>query len=384
MILDFVDSYLEKRLTYNQTMSIIIFLLVLAVLILVHELGHFLVAKKFGVRVDEFGLGFPPKIFAKQWGSTLYTLNALPFGGFVKIFGENPHETEITEEEKSTSFYYKPKWVQALVLVAGVTFNIVFAWILISLGFIIGLPSPVEHSNLGKVSDVHLVITEVMPSSPADKAGLKSGDIITFVSSGFIALDSEELSPDNVRHMISESKTEKIKLSYSRGETKSEVLIEPMVDKDTDKKIIGIGMDSLGILKLPIHLAIIEGFRTTYLLTKNTAIGLGVFVFDAFRFKSDFSQVTGPVGIANIVGDASSLGFVYLISLVAIISINLAVINLIPIPALDGGRLLFVLIESVISRNISTTFIRRASIVSFIFLIILTIVVTTHDILNLF
>src|SRR3990167_677829 len=107
-------------------MSVIIFLIILAVLIFVHELGHFIVAKKSGIRVDEFGLGFPPKIFAKKFGGTTYTLNAIPFGGFVKIFGEDPHAEVISEEDKSTSFFYKPKWIQALVLVAGVSMNFVF------------------------------------------------------------------------------------------------------------------------------------------------------------------------------------------------------------------------------------------------------------------
>ena len=124
-------------------MSIIIFIIALAILILVHEFGHFIVAKKSGIRVDEFGLGFPPKIIAKKFGETTYTLNAIPFGGFVKIFGEDPHSNEITPENKNRSMYYKPKWIQALVLVAGITMNILFAWLLITIGFMAGLPTPV-------------------------------------------------------------------------------------------------------------------------------------------------------------------------------------------------------------------------------------------------
>ena len=147
--------------------------------------------------------------------------------------------------------------------------------------------------------------------------------------------------------------------------------------------MIGIAMDEIGTLKLPVHLALIEGARTTYLLTKNTVVGLGQFLWNLVQFKSDFSQVTGPVGIAGIVGDATNLGFVYLISLVAIISINLAIINLLPIPALDGGRLLFVLVEAITQRSISPVFLRRANLVSFGFLILLTLLITGHDIFKL-
>lgn len=353
-------------------------------LILVHEFGHFIVAKKFGVRVDEFGLGFPPKLFGKMYKGTLYSLNAIPFGGFVKIFGEDPHTEIVSEEDKSTSFYYKPKWIQASVLVAGVTFNILFAWLLISLGFMIGLPSPVEHSGLGEVKDIRLVITEVLPSTPAEKAGLKSGDTIVSVSSGHIKLFGDGLTPENVGHTIGESSTRNIELGYSRGNTGiTTVSIEPEINTSSGKKMIGIAMDEIGILKLPLHLALIEGARTTYLLTENTVIGTGQFLYGILVFQSDFSQVAGPVGIAGIVGDATSLGFVYLLSLVAVISINLAIINLLPIPALDGGRLLFVLIEVIRRRPISPTFVRTASIISFGFLILLTVLITGHDIFRL-
>lgn len=365
-------------------MSILIFFIVLAVLILVHEFGHFIVAKKSGIRVDEFGLGFPPKILSKKWGSTLYTLNAIPFGGFVKIFGEDPHNEEISEADRPTSFYYKPKWIQASVLVAGVTFNIIFAWLVLSLGFIIGLPSPVDYSGFGEVRDVKLVITEVMPDSPALKSGLASGDVVTSLSSGFIVLKDKELTPENVKHTISESKTKEIQISYIHGKgTEKTVSVEPNTDSASGKKIIGIAMDSVGTLKLPVHLALVEGARTTYLLTKNTAVGLAGFLYNSIKLKSDFSQVTGPVGIVGIVGDATTLGFVYLLSLVAVISINLAVINLVPIPALDGGRLLFVFIEAVTRKKISPSFVRKANIISFIFLVALTFVITGHDIFKL-
>ena len=365
-------------------MSIIIFIIILAILVLVHEFGHFIVAKKSGIRVDEFGLGFPPKIFSKKWRGTLYTLNAIPFGGFVKIFGEDSHSEALSEADKSVSFISKPKWVQALVLVAGVTMNIIFAWLVISLGFTIGIPSPVGYSTLGHVTDVHLVVTEVRPNSPAEKAGLISGDTIIYASSGKIVLNNQTLTAENVSHMISESTSEKIDISYSRGNGKPVVVsIVPDTTIVPGKKAIGIAMDDLGILKLPVHLALVEGARTTWYITESTTIGLLGFLWDAVRLQSDFSQVSGPVGIAGVVGQAQALGFTYLLSLVALISINLAIINLLPFPALDGGRLLFVGIEAIIRRPIKPSIVRWTNALGFALLLILMIVVTGHDILKL-
>lgn len=367
-------------------MSVIIFLIILAVLILVHEFGHFIVAKKSGIRVDEFGLGFPPKIISKKFGSTLYTLNLIPFGGFVKIFGEDPHVEEIQPGDRSTSFYYKPKLVQASVLVAGVTMNVLFAWLLVSLGFMIGLPSSVGQNTFGEVKNVRTVITEIIKDSPADKSGLQPGDAILFLGSGTLALQDENIVPENVQKLISNSEGKDLDILYKRGQAGEvkRLVIKPNYSEDTGRVLLGVALDRVGTLRLPIHLALVEGAQTTGYLVKSIAIGLGNFLWDAITFKSDFSQVSGPVGIAGIVNDARVLGFVYLLSLTALISINLAIINLLPFPALDGGRLFFLLIEVIIRRPIPSKFVRVANATGFILLITLMLVVTAHDIFKLF
>jgi regulator of sigma E protease len=365
-------------------MSVIIFLIILAILILVHEFGHFIVAKKSGIRVDEFGLGFPPKLYAKKYGETTYTLNAIPFGGFVKIFGEDPHLESIREEDKSRSFYYKSKWIQAAVLVAGVTMNLIFAWLLISLGYVIGLPSSKDYVGYGKVENIHLVVTDVLENSPAQKAGLSSGDVLTFVSSGQKSLTGDNLTPEKAQNVISNAPTDSVEIKYTRGKGKEvTIFVKPEVNKDVGRKIIGISMDEIGTLKIPLRLALISGFKTTIDLIKNTAEGIYHFLWDSVRFKSDLSQVSGPIGIANVVGQARALGFIYLLSVTALISINLAIINLLPLPALDGGRLLFVVIEAIIRRPISPKVVRWTNYVGFALLMILMVVVTTHDLLKL-
>jgi regulator of sigma E protease len=365
-------------------MSVIIFLIILAILILVHEFGHFIVAKKSGIKVDEFGLGFPPKLYAKKYGETTYTLNAIPFGGFVRIFGEDPHAEEIKEEDKPRSFYYKSKWIQAAVLVAGVTMNLIFAWLLVSLGYVIGLPSSKDYVGYGKVENVHLVVTDVLPNSPAQKAGLSSGDVLTFVSSGKKSLTEEKLTPENTQDVIGTAPTDNVEIKYTRGKGKEvTVFIKPELNKDINRKIIGISMDEIGTLRIPLHLALIEGFKTTVNIIKSTSAGIYHFLWDSVRLKSDLSQVSGPIGIANVVGQARALGFVYLLTVTALISINLAIINLLPLPALDGGRLLFVLIEAIIRRPISPKVVRWTNYVGFALLMILMVVVTSHDILKL-
>lgn len=365
-------------------MSVIIFLLILAILIFVHELGHFIVAKRAGIRVDEFGIGFPPKLISKKWGSTLYTLNAIPFGGFVKIFGEDAHAGFISEEDKKTSFIYKPKWIQALVLVAGVTFNVIFAWLIISLGFFIGTTAVLPHNTMGELGDARLVVTEVLANSPANLVGLTPGDVILTISNEKETLEAP-LYPEKVQNFISDTNSSnlKIKIESEKGLQK-EITVTPSSEIVPGKKIVGISMEWIGTLKLSPISSLVEGGKSTWYLLKATTIGLLDFLWKIITFRSDFSQVTGPVGIAGIVKEANELGFRYLLSITAIISINLAVINLIPFPALDGGRLLFVLIEAVIRRPIKPSVVKWSNLVGFAFLILLMIIVTSNDIIKLF
>lgn len=365
-------------------MSVIIFLIILAILILVHEFGHFIVAKKSGIRVDEFGLGFPPKIFSKKWGSTLYTLNAIPFGGFVKIFGEDSHAEILSEEDKKTSFLYKPKWIQALVLVAGVTFNIIFAWLVISLTFIIGTLAPLPRDSMGVKNDAHLIITEVILNSPANQAKIMPGETIVSVADSRGSINTR-LYPETVQNFISESKSKSLKFVLKNEKNVERVVeVVPSTEVVPGRKAVGISMEWVGTLRLSPVDALVTGAKSTWYLLKATAVELSKFLVQTITFKSDFSQVSGPVGIAGLVKEANELGFNYLMTLTAIISINLAVINLVPFPALDGGRLLFVFIEAIIRRPINPSVVKWTNILGFSFLMLLMLTVTFSDILKLF
>jgi len=361
-------------------MNIILFIIVLTVLVFVHELGHFLAAKKSGIRVDEFGIGFPPALFKKKVGETVYSLNAFPVGGFVKIFGEDPNDESLKGADKERSITHKPKLIQAWVLVAGITFNILFAWLLVSLGFMMGLPFSADDEKYGaRVEGAAVVITQVLPESPAALAGLKAGDSIVSLSGSKDVLESPSVV--TTQEFIASHK--EIELSYVRNNEVATTSVAPKEGIVDGRRAVGISMDFAGTLTLPVHEALYAGIFTTANLTWGTAIGLIDFFKNIFIGQANFSEVAGPVGIAGVVGDASELGFVNLLTLVAIISINLAIINILPFPALDGGRLFFLLIEAIKGSPIRPVVANTANGIGFILLILLMVVVTYHDIAKL-
>ena len=362
-------------------MSILLFIIIIAILILAHEFGHFIVAKRAGIRVDEFGIGFPPKLWGKKIGETEYTINLFPIGGFVKIFGETPDDDSINGPDAKRSFVNKPKYIQAAVLSAGVFFNILLAWFLISAGFMIGLPTSTGAAPEGRVlQNVSVVVTEVFSDSPAKNAGLKVGDKILSLKAGEnrIILPSAQATQE----FISSRSGENITISMQRGKQPAEDIVIQPTEGIIDKPAIGIAMDEIGTLRLPIHLALWEGAKLTASLTE-AFFGLTSFFGGLLTGNADLSAVAGPVGIVSIVGDASQFGFIYLLSLTALISINLAIINLIPFPALDGGRLLFLLIETIKRSPIKPKIANTLNMIGFALLILLMVVITYNDVIKL-
>jgi regulator of sigma E protease len=361
-------------------MSILIFIVILFVLVVSHEFGHFIVAKKSGMRVDEFSFGFPPKLFGFKKGETSYNINLLPLGGYVKIYGENG-EDSLDEKDSKRSFKNAPLYKQALVLVAGVTMNFLVAWLLLSVGFMSGLPSSIDQVPVGyTVSDQALTITSVSPNSPALKSGLKVGDKILSLKSGEDTI--QNLTPEGVKYFVKNHSTSNINFSYLRAKDKLDTNITPEVIGEGGP-MIGISMDVIGKLQLPIHKALWEGLKLSYNLTIATISGFYNLIYDGIRGQGDIAALSGPVGIVGVVGDAAKFGFVYLLSFTALISINLAVLNLIPFPALDGGQLLFVLIEKIKGSRINRKFTNIVNMVGFGLLMLLMIIITYHDIVKL-
>ena len=361
-------------------MSILLFIIILCVLIIAHELGHFLAAKKAGIRVDEFGIGFPPRLLKKKIGETTYSLNAFPIGGFVKIFGENPDEESMHGKDSKRSFVHKSKLIQAWVVSAGIIFNLILAYILISIGFMVGLPYSADDAKYGaRVQNAELSINYVRADSPAETAGLKAGDTILALYGEGDALETPRTK--TTQEFIA-SHTE-ITLALMRDKQIQTVIVRPEVTPALDRPTVGISMGMTGTLTLPVHQALYAGLTTTTSLTWATITGLFDFFKNIFTGQANFSEVSGPVGIVKMVGDASTLGLVYLISLTALISINLAIINILPFPALDGGRLLFILIEAIKGSPIKPVVANSVNGIGFILLILLMVIVTYHDIAKL-
>ncbi len=358
-------------------LTTIIFLIVLTILVFVHELGHFLAARLFGIRVDEFAVGFPPQIWSRVWGKTRYAINLLPLGGYVRIFGESPDD-EVT----SDSILSKPRWQQAIVLVAGVTFNVIFAWLLISLSLSIGTKTTTEGFPTSSVKDRSVVIDFVSADSPAALAGLKPGIELVSVYGAGVTLATSSLTIASVQDLIATSS--QIAVTYTENrETKSATVV-PKPGIVEGKKAIGISMSEVGTIRMNPFSALYFGAIQTYHLSVNVVKGLSTFIGNIFIGQANFKDVSGPVGIAGVVGEASRMGIAYLITITAVISVNLAAINLVPFPALDGGRLVVVAIEAIIRRPLKPSVINWVNVIGFCFLILLMILVTFKDISRFF
>lgn len=365
-------------------MHILIFIIILGLLIFVHELGHFLFAKWRKVKVEEFGFGYPPKavtLFKK--GETEYTVNWIPFGGFVKMLGENQDENDESANDPR-SFIAKKPWEQIVILFAGSFFNWLLAWLLIVIVFWIGVSVPIQSApSYGNLHDIKTEVVFVAEDSPADIVGIEAGDQIISIKSEKAELT--EISDENILNFINSQGVNEFTISYdSDGEIISAEIIpkEEIID---NKLAIGIAMAEIGFLELAPHEALLYGLEQTWNLTKAVAVGLwGLLVNILTGNFSNLSDVSGPVGIVRAVGNASAAGLLTLASFVALISINLAILNLLPFPALDGGRILFTVIEWIKGSRIKPKIVNMTNAIGFGILILLMILVTVKDIWNLF
>ncbi|HPY08830.1 MAG: RIP metalloprotease RseP [Patescibacteria group bacterium] len=383
--------------------TIIIFILVLSVLVFAHELGHFVTAKRLGVRADEFGFGFPPrmvgfyknkfgkwrKVFGKttyedlesstledavpQSGSTIYSLNWLPIGGFVKIKGENDNG-----DKEADSFAAKKVWQRMLILSAGVIMNVVLAWFLFTVGYLIGMPQATSDlSSSARVSNAMVAIIDVRADSPAEVAGLRAGDFIKAINGQEVALE------EDMQAMISPLAGQEVTLLVDREQTEMTIVVVPE-EVSEGHGVIGVGIMAAGTVRYPLFSAIIEGAKTTGWMLKEIVLAFGNLIGNLVSGESVSQEFAGPVGIANITGQAASLGFVYLLQFVALLSLNLAIINILPFPALDGGRILFLLIEKVKGKPVKRDIEAVAHNIGFLLLIALIIFITYKDIIKLF
>jgi regulator of sigma E protease len=352
--------------------TILVFLVMLTVLVLIHEFGHFFTAKIFGIKVEEFGLGFPPRVLGKKKGETLYSFNALPIGGFVKLYGEDEAGSgKISSGKQVTrdldrAFFSKPIWQRIVVVTAGVAMNLLLAIAIATYLFSTqGIPKD------GK----NVLVTEVEKGTPAQAAGLKTGDIIETVN-------STKVTDPNA--LIAYTKTQlghQMTLGVKRGNEVVTLKITPRVNAPKNEGAMGVAIaPNIYYQKYPFPQSI---FYATKQALQDSVLVVKGFVDAIKTIITSFTVpagVAGPVGMAQLTGEFVKIGPDAVLSLVYMLSLSLAVLNILPIPALDGGRLMFIIVEAITRKKVNPKYEAYAHMVGIVVLLGFLALVSMKDI----
>src|SRR3989338_3161053 len=317
-------------------------IIVLGLLIFVHELGHFVVAKKSGMHVKEFGFGFPPRIFGIKKGETTYSINWIPFGGFVSIVGEDG-----SERENPRSFMAKSIGTRCAVLVAGVLMNVIFAYLLFSGMNMLGSLIDVDNDpNAYRAQDIAVSVGSISKNSPADNAGLTPLDKVIALSYADQKIDVDSIS--DVQDYVQLHVGHEIIMTIKRGNELTEVSLTQRLDPPEGEGALGISMLRTGTVKFGFFESLIKGAKDTVIIAWSMIIGIIELIKNVTVGDGTMKDaLTGPVGIAVIFGQAIRVGFSQLVFMAGAVSINLAILNILPIPPLDGGKLFFTILEKI-------------------------------------
>lgn len=362
-------------------MTAIIFLLILSFLVLIHELGHFLTARKFGMKVEEFGLGYPPKalrLFTDKLG-TVYTLNWLPVGGFVRLFGEDGSLSVEGEENKTTlkgAFFTKPVWQRLVVVLAGATINFIFG--VIAFGAI--------YSYTGIPVELQAVrVEEVAAQSPAAEAGLQVGDLIVGIG------EPEVVGIKSVGQYIEQlnayvGTTAPLKVERNDAVLEIPVYVRGEKEIPAGEGATGVVVNDFELRHYPLwqmpFRGMVVGLKAALQFSGVLLQGLGGMVKDLVSHGKVPSEVAGPVGIVHMAQQEGLLtsGLIPLLNFMAILSINLAIVNVLPFPALDGGRAMFLLIEGLTRKKLKPEIEQWANVVGFGLLIVMIVLISIRDV----
>lgn len=353
--------------------TLITFIIVLGLLVFVHELGHFVMARILGVRVKEFGFGFPPRLWGTQRGGTTYSINWIPLGGFVRLHGEDG------EEHDAGSFVAQRAWKRLLILVAGVSMNVVLAAAVFAVGFATGLPTDMSAGTPagGRVRDVQIQIVDVAAGSAASSIGLQPGD-------GLLTLNGQTItSVEDAQRIAREAGTTNVALAVRRSGKVLQQTVTLAKIPDTDITGLGVSLVKVGTVSYPAYRAVWEGIAAAGTGLWAILQAFGQLIGKLVQSGTVGGDVAGPVGIAVLTGQVSRLGFSYLLQFIALLSLNLAIINILPIPALDGGRVLFLLIEKLRGKPVSRNVEAKIHSTGFAILIALVALITLRDVLKL-
>ena len=368
-------------------LTILLFLLLLGVLVFVHEMGHFLTAVRNGIKAEEFGFGFPPRLVGVVkddqtgkwkviWGgnhvhgkNTVYSFNWIPFGGFVRIKGEDQNATV-----EPDSFAGKPAWTRIKVLGAGVFMNFVLAWVLLSTVLLLGFPQPVTEENRDRAGKVDIQILSVAKGSPAESMGIKPGDRVLAVD-GVAMTDLKQ-----VQDAIRAKRGMQVSLELDRFGKEMVLSGVPRSEAPEKEGALGISFAETAVIRYSWYEAPIRGAQATYHTTGAILSALGGIVKHLFVGEKESVDVAGPVGIVVMTKQMSDLGLPYLLQFAAILSINLGIFNILPFPGLDGGRILFILIEKLKGSPVKEAVEQWSHTIGFLLLLLLMVLVTIKDV----
>jgi regulator of sigma E protease len=359
--------------------TILLFIGILVIVVIGHEFGHFIVARWNGVKVEEFGFGLPPKIwgYKPKNSETEYNINALPIGGYVKLLGE-----EGDNRDNPRSFASKKPWQRISILSAGVIMNIIIAVIAFTIVGMLGSQVGIDDSeiNSDKYTNITTLIATVAKDSPAEKADLRFGDEIQSIAG------IKVITQDEVSNIIKNNIGQSIDIVIKRGEQTLTKTLEPRENPPEGQGAIGISTQLTGMQKFSLFESFKLSFIRIYVIISTTLYILGQMIMSLFTQAPlpAEADVTGPVGLVRVVGDIRDLGLTYIITFVGLISTSLALFNILPIPALDGGRIVFVIIEWIKGSPVSQALENKFHVAGYSILMLLTLLVTVRDIIKLF
>ena len=340
-------------------LTAITFLVILTVLVLIHEFGHFLAARIVGVRVEEFGLGLPPQIWGKKFGETIYSLNWLPIGGFVRLSGEDAQQKG---KPAKHLFWARSKKERAVILTAGVLMNFLLAIGITTFLLVHGVKEPSGRVHVEKIA----------AGSPAEKAGIQVGDVLLSYK-----------TPKELIDFVNEEKGHEVILEISRDTQQLELSVVPRVEVPKGEGPLGVAISDLELHSYSLSEAPGKAFVITITRAKDMLVSLGQTVWKLATLQKLTAEVAGPIGIAQVTGQAVKFGWEAVLEFASILSLNLAVLNILPIPALDGGRVAFVVLEKLFRKRVNPVWERNAHQVGMVILLALIVLVSINDILRL-
>jgi regulator of sigma E protease len=343
--------------------TILVFIAILGILVLIHEFGHFTAAKLIGVKVQEFGFGLPPRIIGRKIRGVLYSLNWLPLGGFVRLAGEDEsEESHPNIKHRKEYFFARSKKERAAILFAGVAMNF-----LLAVGITTFLLTQGVQETSGRVH-----IEQVLAASPAQKAGLKANDIVE----GF-------KTPQDLITFAKSHAGKPVTFTILRDNKNIPVTLTPRVTYPAGDGPVGIVISDLETRVYPLTQAPFVATKINFEQAWTMLVGIGSLIGKLAQLKSVGGYVAGPIGIAQVTGQAVKFGWKAVLEFMSILSLNLAVLNVLPIPALDGGRLAFVFLEKIIGKKVKPAFEQSTHQIGMIVLFILIILISINDVLRL-